>query len=119
AQRRQIIEKLKLFERAWALACGLAEEDPSIGVKATDRVRGIRAVYRWRDLNARKDRVTLAFALLSNQVRYGGIGAYSTFLESLHLADMTALSLRPLGEELAEAFPSPAAYSVDVMRDDA
>jgi hypothetical protein len=117
--RRQIIEKLKLFERAWGLACGLAEDDPAIGAKASDGLRGIRAVHRWRDLNANKEKVTLTFDLLSNQVRYGGIGAYSSFLESLHLADMAALTLRPLGEQLAEAFPSPNAYALDVLRDDA
>ena len=118
-RRRLIIEKLKLFERAWGLACGLTEEDPAIGAKATDGLRGIRAVHRWRDLNAGKEKLTLSFELLSNQVRYGGIGAYSTFLESLHLADMSAMALRPLGEQLADAFPSPAGYDLDVMRSDA
>jgi hypothetical protein len=118
ARRRQIIDKLKLFERAWGLACGLAEEDSAIGTKATDGLRGIRAVHRWRDLHAQKEKVTLTFDLLSNQVRYGGIGAYSTFLESLHLADMGTLTLRPLGEQLADAFPSPNDYALDVLRDD-
>jgi hypothetical protein len=119
SRRRQIIEKLKTFERAWGLACGFAEEDSPIGARATEGLRGIRAVHRWRDLNANKEKVTLSFALLSNQVRYGGIGAYSTFLESLHLADMGALMLRPLGEQLANAFPSPTAYGMNVLRDDA
>ena len=118
-RRRVVIEKLKLFERAWALACGLAEQDPGIGEKATDGVRGVRAMHRWRDLSAGKEKLTLSFDLLSNQVRYGGIGAYSTFLESLHLADMNAMSLRPLGELLADAFPSPADFGLDVMRSDA
>lgn len=72
AWRRQIIEELKLFERAWGLACGLAEEDPAIGAKATDGLRGIRAIHRWLDLNAKKEKITLTFDLLSNQVRYGG-----------------------------------------------
>src|SRR5690349_1325638 len=57
ARRRQIIEKLKVFERAWGLACGLAEEDPAVGAKATDGLRGIRAVHRWRDLHAQKEKV--------------------------------------------------------------
>lgn len=118
AWRRQIIEKLKLFERAWGVACGLAEEDSAIGARATDGLRGIRAVHRWRNLNATKEKVTLTFDLLSNQVRYGGIGAYSTFLESLHLADMGTLTLRPLGEELADAFPSPNTFALDVFRND-
>ena len=118
ARRRQIIEKLKLFERAWGLACGLAEEDSAIGARATDGLRGIRAVHRWRDLNATKEKLTLSFDILSNQVRYGGIGAYSTFLESLHLADMGTLTLRPLGEELAAGFPSPNDFALDVLRDD-
>ena len=119
AHRRAMIDKLKLFERAWALACGLAEQEPSIGVKATDGVRGVRAIHRWRDLNAGREKLTLSFELLSNQVRYGGIGAYSTFLESLHLADMSALTLRPLGDLLADAFPSPVDCELDVMRPDA
>lgn len=59
ARRRQIIDKLKLFQRAWGLACGLAEEDSAIGAKATDGLRGIRAVHRWRDLHAQKEKVTL------------------------------------------------------------
>lgn len=118
ARRRAIVEKLKLFERAWALACGFAEREQSIGVKATDGLRGVRAVHKWRDMHAQKERVTLAFDLLSNQVRYGGIGAYSTFLESMHLADMGTLTLRPLGEELADAFPSPADFGLDVLRED-
>ena len=117
-RRRLTIDKLKLVERAWALACGIAEEDPAIGTKATDGLRGIRAVHRWRDLNAGKEKLTVQFELLSNQVRYGGIGAYSTFLETLHLADMSALTLRPLGEQLAAEFPSPAGYELEVTRSD-
>ena len=50
---------------------------------------------------------TGSYNLLSNQVRYGGIGIYSTFLEECHLASMHSLTLCPLGEELAEEFPGP------------
>jgi hypothetical protein len=117
-RRRHILEKMMTFERAWALACGLAEKDPAIGSRASEGVRGIRVVHRWRDLHVDKETVTLSFALLANQMRYGGIGAYSTFLKSLHLADMNALTLRPLGEQLADAFPSPTAFGLDVMRKD-
>jgi hypothetical protein len=117
ARRQLIIEKLKLFERAWGLACGLAEEDSSIGTKATNGLRGIRSIHRWLGLNARKERLSLTFALTANQVRNAGIGAYGTFLESLHLADMSSLTLRPLGEQLADAFPTPGGYNLDVLRD--
>jgi hypothetical protein len=118
-RRQQIIDRLTLFERAWGLACGLAEQDRDIGAKATDGLRGIRAVHTWLDLNASRVRLGLTFALLSNQVRYGGIGAYSTLLESLHLADMRALTLRPLGEQLADAFPAPKDFDLDVLREGA
>lgn len=38
-------------------------------------------------------------------------------LEAVHLADMHTLSLRPLGEQLAEAFLSPVAFGLDVVRE--
>jgi hypothetical protein len=117
SRRRRIIDRILVVERAWALACGLAEEDPGIRDGATDGLRGVRSVHRWLSLRGDKGTMSLSFSLLSNQVRYGGIGAYSTFLESLHLADMTALSLRPLGEELADAFPSPATHGLVPLRD--
>jgi hypothetical protein len=117
AYRRQIIEKLKLFERAWALACGIAESN-NVGDRATDGLRGVRAVHRYLELVSGKEKISLAFSLLSNQVRYGGIGAYGTFLESMHLADLNALTLRPLGIELARAFPSPESHGLDVLRED-
>jgi hypothetical protein len=105
--RKLILEQVQLFERKWALACGLAEKNPRIGEKATNGLRGIRAVHRWLSLTSPKSRITLNFALLANQLRYGGIGAYSSMLEALHLVDMKSLHLRPLGERLADAFPLP------------
>jgi hypothetical protein len=118
ARRRFLIEKIKVFERAWALSCGVLEQESNIGVRATENLRGIRAVRRWLDLNAGKETVTLQFSLLSNQVRYGGIGAYSAMLEAFHLADMQSVSLRALGEELADAFPSPEEFDLEVMHED-
>ncbi len=118
SRRRKIIERLKLFERAWALSCGLAEQYPDIGGKATDGLRGVRSVHRWLSLHGQRDKLPISYALLSNQVRYGGIGAYSTFLESLHLADMNTLTLRPLGEELANAFPAPSIHGLPALVDD-
>jgi len=94
------------------------EAETAIGSRATQNLRGIRAVRRWLDLHQGKDKLTVDFPLLSNQVRYGGIGAYSAMLEALHLADMHALSLRPLGEQLVDAFQSPAEFNLDVTRDD-
>jgi hypothetical protein len=112
------MDGITAFERAWALACGLAEEDGGIGSSATEGLRGVRSVRRWLAVQRHRTTLSTSFSLLSNQVRYGGIGAYSTFLESLHLADMTALSLRPLGEALADAFPPPAAHGLPAMRDE-
>ena len=117
-RRRLVIEKIKLFERAWALSCGVVEAETAIGSRATENLRGIRAVRHWLDLHEGKDKITASYSLLSNQVRYGGIGAYSAMLEALHLADMRALSLRPSGEQLAECFQSPAAFDLDVTHED-
>jgi hypothetical protein len=117
-RRRLVIEKIKLFERAWALSCGLVESGTAIGRRATEDLRGIRAVRHWLDLHKGKHKITASFSLLSNQVRYGGIGAYSAMLEALHFADMHSLSLRPMGERLAEAFESPATFDLDVTRED-
>jgi hypothetical protein len=87
-RRRLVIEKIKLFEQAWALSCGVVEAETAIGSRATENLRGIRAVRQWLDFHEGKDKFSINFSLLSNQVRYGGIGAYSAMLEALHLADM-------------------------------
>jgi len=108
--RQERLKLVKSFERAWALACGLASGDTSIGQEATRGLRGIRYVSRRLEtLSGREKYIqTGSFNLLSNQVRYGGIGIYSTFLEECHLASMQSFTLRPLGEALADAFPNPA-----------
>ena len=111
-RRKRIMERLKLLERAWALACGLAEGAGGLGDKATNGLRGVRAVRRFLRLHEGKEKISLSYDLLSNQIRYGGIGTYGTFLEMLHLADMASLTLRPLGERLAQAFPAPDAYGL-------
>lgn len=107
--RQRRLEAVKSYERAWALACGIAASDEHIGQQATDGLRGIQSVRRrLNELSGREKTIrTSSFNLLANQVRYGGIGAYSTFLEDCHLASMRSLSLRPLGFTLAEAFPEP------------
>jgi hypothetical protein len=107
--RQERLKLVKSFERAWALSCGLASKDPRFGKDATKGLRGIRYVnQRIETLNGRgKSIQTGSFNLLSNQVRYGGIGIYSTFLEECHLASMQSFTLRPLGEALADAFPLP------------
>jgi hypothetical protein len=109
--RQERLKLVKSFERAWALACGLAAQDPAVGAEAVTGLRGIRYVNRQLDtLSGREKYIrTGSFNLLSNQVRYGGIGIYSTFLEECHLASMQSFALRPLGEALAEGFPSPPA----------
>ncbi len=107
--RQERLKLVKSFERAWALACGLAAQDNAIGTEAVTGLRGIRYVNRQLETLSGRDKYirTGSFNLLSNQVRYGGIGIYSTFMEECHLASMQSFTLRPLGEALADAFPEP------------
>jgi hypothetical protein len=60
-----------------------------------------------------RDQIAVAeYNLLSNQVRYGGIGAYGQMLEACHFVDWPTLTLRPLGDALADAFPpAPPSWS--------
>lgn len=113
--RQERLKVIKSFERGWALACGLAARDDSIGSKAIQGLRGIRSVTRRLDsVSGREKYVTTgSFNLLANQLRYGGMGVYSTFLEETHLASMNSLSLRPLGQALADLFPAPESMPVD------
>jgi hypothetical protein len=106
--REARMEAVKSYERAWALACGLTAE-ATIGEKAVDGLRGVQSIRRrLSELSARDKAIrTSSFNLLANQVRYGGIGAYSTLLEDCHLATLRSVTLRPLGVRLAEAFPAP------------
>ncbi|MEI8016385.1 MAG: hypothetical protein WCH20_16305 [Nitrospira sp.] len=102
------LRAIKSYERAWAIACGLASQDLDVGEKAISGLRGVTYVKRrLMSLSARQYLQTSSFNLLSNQVRYGGIGIYSSLIEACHLATMTALSSRPIGRRLAEAFPKP------------
>lgn len=107
--RQQRLSAVKSYERAWALACELASAETRIGRQAVDGLRGIQSVRRRLSaLSAREKYIrTGSFNLLANQVRYGGIGAYSAMLEDCHLASMRSVSLRPLGVALSEAFPKP------------
>jgi hypothetical protein len=109
--RQERLGLVKSFERAWAIACGLAAHDEAIGTEAVTGLRGIRYVNRRLETLSGREKYlqTGSFNLLSNQVRYGGIGIYSTFLEECHLASIQSFTLRPLGEALAEAFPKPPA----------
>jgi len=106
-QRRLVL--IKAYERAWALACGFAARDDKIGPVALEGVRGVRYVNRRLDALTPHTKYirSSSFNLLSNQVRYGGIGIYSAFLDSCHLLNSADLSLRPAGERLAAAFPPP------------
>ncbi len=107
--RQTRMAAVKSYERAWALACGLAARERGIGQDAVDGLRGIRYVQRRLDeLSGREKFIrTSSFNLLANQVRYGGIGAYSTLLEDCHLATMRSIALRSPGVSLAESFPHP------------
>lgn len=125
--RQDRLRLLKSFERAWALACGLAAQDTAVGSKAILGLRGIQYVSRQLETLSGRHIKTGSFNLLSNQVRYGGIGIYSTFMEDCHLASMQNLTLRPLGEALANVFPQPphdipvhdedAKLSIDALRE--
>jgi hypothetical protein len=109
-QQRSMI--LQSFEKAWALACGLTEEIR--GPAAVEGLRGIRSVRRFLASNAGRQDLSISnFNLLTNQVRYGGIGAYGQMLEACHFVDWNALTLRQLGEKLATAFPGPTGWSAD------
>lgn len=107
--RQARLAMIKSYERAWALACGLAATDGGLGNKAVDGLRGIQYVRRrLSELSGREKYIrTSSFNLLANQVRYGGIGAYSTMLEDCHLASMRSISIRSQGSQLADAFPRP------------
>lgn len=112
--RQTRLAAVKSYERAWALACGLAATDAAIGDKATDGLRGVQYVRRRLSelAGGQKSIRTSSFNLLANQVRYGGIGAYSTMLEDCHLASMRSVASRPLGAQLAESFPRPEDLAV-------
>lgn len=107
--RQERLRLVKSYERAWALACGLVARDGVSGRESVGGLRGVRYVNRQLDLLSASDKYirTGSYNLLSNQVRYGGIGIYSTFLEECHLTSMDSLTLCPLGEALAEEFPKP------------
>jgi hypothetical protein len=118
--RQERLRLVKSFERAWALACGLAARDGANGAEAIGGLRGVRYVNRRLDTLSTREKYiqTGSFNLLSNQVRYGGIGIYSTFLEECHLASIHSLTLRPLGEALAQEFPAPP-HGMQVHDEDA
>lgn len=105
--RKTRMAAVKSYERAWALACGLAATETATGNKAVDGLRGVQYVRRrLTELSGREKWIrTSSFNLLANQVRYGGIGAYSTLLEDCHLASMRSITPRPLGTMLAKSFP--------------
>ena len=107
--RQQRLNLVKSYERAWALACVLASGYETLGQVATDGLRGVQSVRRrLSELSGREKTIrTGSFNLLANQVRYGGIGAYSAMLEDCHLASMRSLNLRPIGFSMADAFPKP------------
>ena len=110
--RARRLEVLRNFEKIWAIACGLAEE--TRGKPATDGLRGIRYVRRFLESTAARSEISAGdLNLLSNQVRYGGIGTYGQMLDACHFADWERLTLRPLGEELAGAFPPPPGWSAE------
>jgi hypothetical protein len=110
--RGRRLEVLRNFEKLWALACGLAEE--TRGEAAIIGLRGLRYVRRFLRSTVGRSEISAGdFNLLSNQVRYGGIGAYGQMLEACHFVDWATLTLRPLGEKLANAFPTPPGWTAE------
>jgi hypothetical protein len=104
--RSRRLEVLRNFEKLWALGCGLAAE-----TKGEPAVAGLRGYMRYvkpflQANAARSDLSTGDFNLLSNQVRYGGIGTYTQMLHGCHFIDAATLNLRPMGEKLADCFPA-------------
>ena len=114
-EHKKRLSHLAAYERAWALACTVASQN-GLGDSAILGVRGVRSVQRYLLTVGTADRYRTTFNLLSNQIRSGGIGAYASMLAECRLADMQNLTLRPLGVELAQAFPS--AGRLDVCADD-
>lgn len=114
------LQAIKSYERAWALACVLAVEHNERNKKTIEGLRGVQSVRRRLDsLTGREKYIqTRSYNLLADQARYGGLGAYSTFLEHCRLASMRRCELQPLGEQLGEAFPAPT-DSMPVYKEDA
>jgi len=109
--RSRRLEVVRNFEKVWALACGLVAEKK--GEAAIAGLRGYtRYVKPFLQRNAASSYVSIGdLNLLSNQVRYGGIGAYTQMLHGCHFIDALTLSLRLLGENLANAFPRISGWS--------
>jgi hypothetical protein len=108
--RARRLEVLRNFEKVWAAACGLVAEKK--GEAAIAGLRGTRSVKAFLQRNAARSDVSIGdLNLLSNQVRYGGIGAYTQMLHGCHFIDAPTLSLRLLGENLANAFPRISGWS--------
>src|SRR5439155_17573933 len=99
--RSRRLEVLRNFEKVWAVACGLVAEKK--GEAAIAGLRGYkRYVKPFLQRHAARSDVSIGdLNLLSNQVRYGGIGAYTQMLHVCHFIDAPTLSLRLLGENLA------------------
>ena len=116
--RQTRLAAVKSYERAWALACGLAAADTEIGDKAADGLRGVQYVRRrLSELGREKSIRTSSFNLLANQVRYGGIGAYSTLLEDCHLASMRSVAVLPDRGSIRRVVP-PARRRLAVWDED-
>ena len=75
--RQERLGLVKSFERAWGrLRADLLHEMKPLAVWRYEELRGIRSVNRRLDTLSPREKYiqTGSFNLLSNQVRYGGIG---------------------------------------------
>ncbi len=106
-QYKERLERVKRFERFWALANALATISDGLPEEALSGLRGVTyAAARAREVLRKEEReVSANYRLLSRQVQYGAVGMYGAVADRIRLLDRERLTLTPdLGARLAEAF---------------
>jgi hypothetical protein len=109
AQRRKAVEP---FERLWALACVVAQENDYEG--AADGLRGITYVEKiYHHFANSGNNVNCDFQLLKFQSRTGAVGTYWTTMVGGQLVHADSGALTAEGIEIAECFPKLRLESKD------
>jgi len=106
-QYNERLERVKRFERLWALANALATLRDGQPEETLSGLRGVTyATARAQEIVRKGENpVSADYRLLSRQVQYGGVGMYGAVAERIRLMDRQRLTLTPdLGARLAEAF---------------